>query len=46
VVSQLTVVRRKGGKQPCCEARQLKDFTVRGTDGKVGRVDDFYFDDE
>ena len=27
-------------------AKELKGFTVRGTDGNVGHVDDFYFDDE
>jgi uncharacterized protein YrrD len=27
-------------------AKELKGFTVRGTDGDVGEVDDFYFDDE
>lgn len=27
-------------------AKELKGLTVRGTDGDVGHVDDFYFDDE
>jgi hypothetical protein len=27
-------------------AKELKGFTVRGTDGEVGQLDDFFFDDE
>jgi hypothetical protein len=26
--------------------KELNNFTIRGTDGEVGHVDDFYFDDE
>lgn len=28
------------------KAKQMKDLTILATDGEIGRIDDFYFDDE
>src|ERR1017187_10522195 len=36
-----------GGQKPMLtNATQLKGFVIRATDGELGTVDEFYFDDE
>src|ERR1017187_3371293 len=36
-----------GGQKPMLtNATQLKGFVIRATDGEIGTVDEFYFDDE